>query len=57
VSGGVADLDAVLSKIALLPEPRPVEQRVRLWSEWYSAVALLGLFAAYWTARKFSGLT
>jgi uncharacterized membrane protein len=57
VSGGVADLDAVLSKIALLPEPRPIEQRVRLWSEWYSAVALLGLFAAYWTARKFSGLT
>jgi len=57
VAGGTADLDGILGKIALLPEPRPIEQRIHLWSEWYTAVALLGLFAAYWTARKLSGLT
>jgi hypothetical protein len=57
MAGATADLDAVLAKIALLPEPRPIEQRIPLWSEWYTAAALLALFAAYWTARKFSGLT
>ncbi len=57
MAGTTADLDAVLEKIALLPEPRPIEQRIPLWSEWYTAVALLALFAAYWTARKLSGLT
>ena len=57
LAGGTADLDAILNKIALLPEPRPIEQRIPLWSEWYTAAALLALFAAYWTARKLSGLT
>ena len=57
ISGATADLDAILNKIALLPEPRPIEQRVRLWSQWYTAVALLALFTTYWTARKLSGLT
>jgi len=57
IAGGTGDLDALLSQIALLPEPRPIEQRIPLWSEWYTAAALLALFAAYWTARKLSGLT
>jgi uncharacterized membrane protein len=57
LAGGASDLDAVLAKISLLPEPHPVELRVPLWSEWYTAVALLALLAAYWTARKLSGLT
>jgi hypothetical protein len=57
VAGGAADLDAVLKKIALLPEPRPIEERIHLWSEWYTAAALLALFAAYWIARKLYGLT
>jgi len=56
-SGATADLDTILNKISLLPEPHPIEQRMRLWSQWYTAVALLTLFAAYWTARKLSGLT
>jgi uncharacterized membrane protein len=57
VAGGTADLDAILKKITLLPEPRPIEQRIHLWSEWYTAVALLTLFGAYWIARKLYGLT
>jgi len=57
LSAGTADVDAILGKIALLPEPRPIEQRIHLWSEWYTAAALLTLFAAYWAARKLTGLT
>jgi hypothetical protein len=57
VAGGAVGLDAVLKKIALLPEPRPIEERIHLWSEWYTAAALLALFAAYWIARKLYGLT
>jgi uncharacterized membrane protein len=56
-AGTTAQLDSVLRRIALLPEPRPIQQRIPLWSEWYTAVALLALFAAYWTARKLAGLT
>jgi hypothetical protein len=57
VAGTTANFDAVIKRISLLPEPRPIGQRIPLWSQWYTAVALLALFAAYWTARKFSGLT
>jgi uncharacterized membrane protein len=57
LAGTPADLDTILSKIALLPEPAPLEQRIHLWSQWYTAAALLALFAAYWTARKLTGLT
>jgi hypothetical protein len=56
-AGGTADLAGILNKIALLPEPRPIERRIHLWSEWYTAAALLVLFATYWTARKLTGLT
>ena len=56
VAGATGDLDSILGKIALLPEPRDIEQRIPLWSEWYTAALLLALFATYWTARKLSGL-
>jgi uncharacterized membrane protein len=56
VSGGVADLDAIVKKIALLPEPKPVEKRLRLWSEWWTGASVLGLLALYWTARKLAGM-
>jgi uncharacterized membrane protein len=55
-SGGTADLDAIVRKMALLPEPRPIEQRIELWSQWYTAGAVLILLAAYWSARKLSGM-
>lgn len=56
-AGGTDDLDAVVRKIALLPEPHPMEQRIALWSQWYTACAVLILLAACWSARKVSGLT
>jgi uncharacterized membrane protein len=55
-SGGTADLDAMVRKMAVLPEPRPIEQRIELWSQWYTACAVLILLAAYWSARKLSGM-
>jgi hypothetical protein len=56
IAGGVSDLDSIIKKIALLPEPKPVEKRFRLWSEWWSGASVLALLAAYWTARKLSGM-
>ena len=55
-SGTVSQLDEIVKKIALLPEPKPLEQRIRLWSEWWSGAVLIGLLAAYWTIRKLSGM-
>ena len=55
-AGGVADLDAIVKKIALLPEPRPMEKRIRLWSEWWCGAAILFLLTVYWTVRKLSGM-
>jgi hypothetical protein len=56
VSGGVADLDSIVKQIVLLPEPKPVEKRLRLWSEWWCGASVLGLLALYWTGRKLAGM-
>lgn len=56
VSGNVTELDDIVKKIALLPEPKPIEKRFRLWSEWWAGAALMALLAAYWTIRKLSGM-
>jgi hypothetical protein len=55
-TGGVSDLDEIVKKIALLPEPKPMEKRFRLWSEWWAGAALVALLAGYWTIRKLSGM-
>jgi len=55
-SGTVSQLDEIVKKIALLPEPRPMEKRIRLWSEWWTGAALIALLAVYWTIRKLSGM-
>jgi len=55
-SGGTADLDAIVKKISLLPEPRPMEKRLPIWSEWWAGAAILALLTVYWTARKLSGM-
>ena len=55
-SGSVSQLDEIVKKIALLPEPKPMEKRIRLWSEWWCGAALAALLAGYWTIRKLSGM-
>jgi hypothetical protein len=55
-SGTVEELPQILERIALLPEPKPVESRVRLWSSpWWGGLMLL-LLGVYWTARKMAGM-
>ncbi len=50
------DLDKVVKQISLLPEPGPVEKRVRLWSDPRWGGALLFLLTVYWVGRKWAGL-
>lgn len=55
-SGGVADLPAILKKILVLPEPQPIEKRIRLWCNPWWGGAILLVFALYWTFRKLAGM-
>jgi hypothetical protein len=51
-----ADLDKMVQQISLLPEPKPVEKRLRLWSEPAWGGLLLVLLTIYWVGRKSAGL-
>jgi hypothetical protein len=49
-------LDKVVQQISLLPEPKPLEQRIRLWSNpWWGGLILV-LLGIYWTGRKLAGM-
>ena len=52
----IDDFDKVIQQISLLPEPKPKENRIRIWSEpWWGGV-ILGMLTIYWVGRKWSGL-
>ncbi|MEW6304220.1 MAG: hypothetical protein AB1705_12155 [Verrucomicrobiota bacterium] len=54
-SGAIQDLHSIVSQISVLPEPKPLEKRLRLWAEpWWGAL-ILCLLSAYWVARKMAG--
>lgn len=53
--GTTDDLQKVVEQISLLPEPKPIERRVRLWSSPWWGGLLLTLLAVYWTGRKLAG--
>ncbi len=56
IAGGVQDLEKIIQQISVLPEPQPIEKRIRLWcNPWWGASILL-IFVLYWTARKFAGM-
>ena len=55
-SFSMSDLDKMVNQISLLPEPQPVERRLRLWSDPAWAAALLLLLTVYWVGRKWAGL-
>jgi hypothetical protein len=49
-------LTNVVQQISLLPEPKPLEERIRLWSNpWWGGFILL-LLGIYWTGRKLAGM-
>jgi hypothetical protein len=51
-----AQFDDVVKQISLLPEPGPIEKRVRLWSDPRWGGAILLLLTLYWIGRKWVGL-
>lgn len=57
--GAVGTVDAaeqIVQRISLLPEAKPIEKRIRLWSSPWWGGLILFLLAVYWTGRKAAGL-
>jgi hypothetical protein len=52
----VDDFGHAISQISLLPEPQPVEKRLRLWSDPLWGGAILLLLTLYWIGRKWMGM-
>jgi hypothetical protein len=50
-----AQLADLVREINALPEPRPRESRIQLWSHWATLCALTLLLATFWTGRKLNG--
>jgi hypothetical protein len=48
-------LGELAREIIALPEPRPIENRLPLWSQWQTVAAVVMLLAAFWTGRKLNG--
>lgn len=49
-------LGDLVRQISVLPEPQPLERRLRLWSSPWWGGLLLALLTAYWIGRKAAGL-
>ncbi|HIL24949.1 MAG TPA: hypothetical protein EYG19_06070 [Verrucomicrobia bacterium] len=55
-SGGIADLQRLISEISVVAENEEITRRFRLWSNpWWGGSVLL-LLAVYWVSRKILGL-
>ena len=50
-----AQLAELIKEITALPAPRPLENRIPLWSHWATIAALVTLLGVFWIGRKFSG--
>ena len=48
-------LPDLIKEITALPEPRPFENRIPLWSHWSAVAAIILLLAIFWTGRKLNG--
>lgn len=48
-------LGDLVKEIRALPEPRPLENRIQLWSHWGAVAAVVLLLGIFWTGRKFNG--
>lgn len=51
-----AQLTDLVKEITALPEPRPLESRIPLWSHWTTLAALISLLGVFWTGRKLNGM-
>jgi hypothetical protein len=52
----IEGLNDLVKQISVLPEPAPLERRIRVWSSPYWGGLLLALLTAYWIGRKAAGL-
>jgi len=50
-----AQLADLITEITALPEPRPLENRIPLWSHWGTIAALVTLLGLFWIGRKLNG--
>lgn len=48
-------LPDLIRDIDALPEPRPLENRIPLWSHWATLVVLVFLLGVFWAGRKLNG--
>jgi len=48
-------LPDLIGEIDALPEPRPLENRIPLWSHWATLVVLVLLLGTFWVGRKLNG--
>lgn len=56
VFGPVEDLEKIAQQISVLPEPKPLEQRIQIWAHPALGALVLLMLAGYWIGRKLSGL-
>ena len=49
-------LPELIKEITALPEPRPLEKRLPLWTDWRVIAGFIGLLAVFWTGRKLNGM-
>ena len=45
----------LIKEIKALPEPRPLEKRIPLWSSWAILAAIISLLGIFWIGRKWNG--
>jgi hypothetical protein len=45
----------LIREINALPEPRPLESRISLWSHWGTLVAMVTLLGLFWISCKLNG--
>lgn len=50
-----AQLAELVKEINALPEPRPLESRIPLWSHWGTVATLVMLLGIFWIGRKLNG--
>ena len=55
-SGSIDAVDDIVQRVSLLPEAKPVERRILLWSDPWWGGTILALLAVYWIGRKLAGL-
>ena len=50
-----AKLDELVKEINALPEPQPLVNSIKLWSNWIAPAILITLLALFWIGRKLNG--